>query len=89
VSIIDPRTANQIRNGYSVRHGLIIDRVIRANSSVNGNPAFRVLFTDGTVARTQSDASVAYCAENRDEHGVPLTVIYTRAGHIAYWKRIP
>jgi hypothetical protein len=86
---IDPRSAQQIRNGYNIRHSMVIERVIRARSSVNGNPAWRVIFTDGTVARTQSDASIAYCAENRDQHGVPLTVVYTRAGLIAYWKLQP
>ena len=86
MTTIDPRSAAQIRNGYTVRHGMTIERVIRANSSVSGNPAWRVLFTDGTVTRTQSDSSIAYCAENRDQHGVPLTVVYTRAGLIAYWR---
>lgn len=82
----DPRTAQQIRNGYTVRRGMVIVGTRRAGTSNMGNPSYWISFTDGTIARTQSDASIAYSATNRDQHGVPLDVVFTRAGLIAYWK---
>lgn len=54
----------------------------RLNNSVNGNPRYRVTFTDGTSAVTQSDASFCYGITNPDMRG-ELEVTYTRAGKIA------
>ena len=70
-------------NDYSTRKGLIIEKIERARSSVNGNPAFYLTFTDGTRSRTMADAGFAYGIENPEYRGVPLTVQYTRAGNIA------
>lgn len=55
-------------------------------SSVNGNPAFRVAFTNGLVARTQSDAAISYELENPEYRDVPLDVEFTPAGRIATWR---
>lgn len=65
---------------------LMIDTIERTNSSVNGNPAFFVTFTDGTRARTQSDAGMAYGIENKQWRAVPLLVTFTPAGRIAFWE---
>lgn len=59
-----------------------IESLERLNNSVNGNPRYRVHFTDGTSALTQSDASLGYCIGNPEYRDVPLEVITTKAGRI-------
>jgi len=70
--------------GDRVRTGLVIEYLERLNNSVNGNPRYRVHFTDATVADTQSDASFNYEIDNSEFRGVPLRVTFTRAGRISY-----
>lgn len=60
------------------------DAFERMPSSVNGNPRYRVTFTDGTSAPTQPDSGWAYGAENPEHLGVPLEVHYNGRGHITY-----
>lgn len=71
-------------SGDKIREGLVIESLERLRLSSNGNPRFRVHFTDGTVADTQSDASLNYGIENREYQGVPLKVTFTRAGKVSY-----
>lgn len=71
-------------SGDKIREGLVIEHMERLNTSASGNPRFRVWFTDGTVADTQSDAALNYGIENREYQGVPLKVTFTRAGKISY-----
>ena len=52
----------------------------RMRSSANGNPRYRIYFTDGTHAVTQWDAAVSYGLENAENIGVPVTVTATRSG---------
>lgn len=59
-----------------------IERLERLRLSVNGNPRFRVTFTDGSVADTMSDAGFAYGLENREYRNTPVVVTYTRNGKI-------
>ena len=66
----------------SVTYTQTIDRLERLNNSVNGNPRFRIYFTDGQTAVTQSDASIAYGLENRENIGVPVKVTATPAGMV-------
>lgn len=54
----------------------------RLKLSTNGNPRFRVTFTDGTVSQTQTDSSIAYSIENPEFRDVPVRVSFTRAGRI-------
>lgn len=54
----------------------------RLKLSTNGNPRFRVTFTDGTIAQTQTDAAVGYSIENSEYRDVPVLVSFTRAGCI-------
>lgn len=54
----------------------------RMKLSTNGNPRFRVTFTDGTVAQTQTDSSIAYAIENPEYRDVPVKVSFTPAGRI-------
>ena len=70
--------------GDTARTGLVIESLTRLTLSVNGNPRFRVHFTDGTVAQTMSDASLGYCIENPEYRGVPLTVTFTVHGKIRH-----
>lgn len=71
-------------SGDKIREGLVIESLERLNTSANGNPRFRVTFTNGTVAETQSDAALNYGIENREFRDVPLKVTFTRAGKISY-----
>jgi hypothetical protein len=64
----------------SITYVQTIDYLERMNSSVNGNPRFRIHYTDGQVATTQPDAGVSYGLENRENIGVPVTVIATPSG---------
>ena len=59
----------------------------RLKSSVNGNPRFRVMFTDGAVMQTQTDVSIAYAIENSEYRDVPVKVFTTPAGRI--WDLVP
>lgn len=61
---------------------LTIATLERLKLSVNGNPRFRVTFTDGTSAQTQTDASVGYSIENSEYRDVPVRVSFTPAGRI-------
>ncbi len=61
---------------------LTIASLERMKLSVNGNPRFKVTFTDGTVAQTQTDASIGYAIENSEYRDVPVRVSFTPAGRI-------
>jgi hypothetical protein len=61
---------------------LTIASLERMKLSAMGNPTFRVTFTDGTVARTRENASIAYSIENSEYRGVPVRVSFTAAGTI-------
>lgn len=67
----------------------------RAGHSVNGNPAYRFAFTDGTMARSTADAAWCYAVGNPGiRPGCEVFVAYTRAGRIevlwtaAEWERL-
>jgi hypothetical protein len=63
----------------------VIDYVTRQKSSVNGNPAFMVYFTDGSSSRTKSDSSCAYEIENLTHSrykGREVAITFTKAGRI-------
>lgn len=66
----------------------IIDHVESLNNDPYGNPAWRVTFTDGTVTRTSSGASVAWGLNNSDMIGRPLEITFTRAGRIVYAEKV-
>lgn len=58
-------------------------RYDRLRSSVNGNPRFRFIFTDGSAHNSMSDASWCYAVGNRDmREGSTVQVDLTRAGNI-------
>lgn len=59
-----------------------IDHLERLNNSANGNPTWLVHFTDGTSARTQSDAAVSYELDNPEFRDVPVEFKATAAGRI-------
>ena len=65
-----------------ITRGLVISRLVRLANSVNGNPRYEVVFTDGTSARTAPDAMISYGIANSEYQGVPLVVTFNRAGHI-------
>jgi hypothetical protein len=59
-----------------------IDRIERLSNSRNGNPAYRLHFTDGTSARTQSDASISYVVDGPEFRRGPVAFTTTKAGRI-------
>jgi len=44
--------------------GLKIDKLERMKSSVNGNPRFRVYFSNGLVSQTMQDDMIGYAIQN-------------------------
>ena len=72
------------RTTHPITHTGTILHIGRANSSVNGNPAFFVRFEDGLEFRTQTDSGVGYEIENYAQHShpEPVTVTLSRAGRI-------
>ena len=64
-----------------------IEKIERLNGSVNGNPAWRITFDDGTRARTSSDVAVSYEIGNPGlRAGDLVQITFTRAGRIAYMR---
>lgn len=62
-----------------------IERIERTTSSVNGNPAFWITFTDGTAHRTMSDAACSYAVGNPDmREGCHVVIELTRAERIRH-----
>lgn len=57
-----------------------VDSATRLNCSINGNPRFRVHFSDGSSAITKSDAGCSY--EVTNAIGKDVEVTFTRAGRI-------
>lgn len=66
----------------------VIESAKRLNNSVNGNPRFRVRFTDGSVSVTMSDASAGYDIQNLLREPETLVLVtFTRAGLIRFIQR--
>ena len=60
-----------------------IASIERRNNSVNGNPNYHLTFTDGTDARTMSDASCSYAIGNPGmREGSLVAVTFTATGRI-------
>lgn len=62
---------------------LTIQSLERLRLSANGNPRFRITFTNGRIAQTQSDAGINYGIENPEYRDKPLHVTFTAAGKIS------
>lgn len=60
-----------------------IYRLQRLNTSVSGNPRFRVYFTDGSNAETQTDGALNYGLENPENFDTDVEVTFTKAGRIS------
>lgn len=82
----------------TIETGLVISSTTRLNNSINGNPKFRIYFTNGRTAITQSDSAVSYDVENEattrtDNRGTtyprPLDVTFSKAGYIENWAPTP
>ena len=61
---------------------LTIASLARMNSSTNGHPRYEVSFTNGDLASTGIDSSVAYEIDNPEYRNVPVLVTFTGAGRI-------
>lgn len=68
---------------------LTIATLERLKLSAMGNPRFRVTFTNGLVAQTQTDSSVGYSIESPEYRNVPVVVSFTRAGRIYGMETAP
>ena len=64
----------------TTRHIDYLDRLV---NTVNGNPRFRVHFTDGSSALTQSDAAWTYGLTNRENTENDVEVTFTKSGRIS------
>ena len=61
----------------------------RMNSSVNGNPRYRIVFTDGTIAPMMSDSGTSYQIGNPEmREGSTVDVDFTRAGNIRWMRAL-
>ena len=62
-----------------------IAALARRNSSVNGNPAWRITLEDGRVLLTSSDSGISYALDN-PEFRAPAVVKFTlsKDGRITY-----
>ena len=65
-----------------------VDRAERIGTSRMGNPSYTVYFTDGTSARTQSDAGCAYGINNSEYRERDHMAHFTKAGRLAWLERI-
>lgn len=65
-----------------------IHQRVRLNNSVNGNPRYRLDFSDGTSATTQSDSYCNYDVENLAKRGATLELTLTRAGRVCGIRKI-
>lgn len=66
----------------------VIDWLERLRNSANGNPRYRIHFTDGTVLATKPDADVSYGLGNPEvNRGVSVLVKTTPAGLV--WDVAP
>lgn len=59
-----------------------ISQLERLRSSVNGNPRYRIYFTDASMMDTMSDASINYGIKNPEYRNGPVKVFTTRAGKV-------
>lgn len=59
-----------------------IGKLDRMQNSRNGNPRWRVTFTDGTVAATEPDAMIAYALNNPEYRDVDVDVTFNGRGWI-------
>lgn len=55
-----------------------IESLERLNCSVNGNPRYRITFTDGSSAVSQSDAGFCYSINNQEFRDVPVKVTFIK-----------
>ncbi len=76
------REPGNFRAKHITEYVKTISRVERVGTSKNGNPTYEIVFTDGTTARTQTDAGVVYGLPNPGNIGVPVTVKATPAGRV-------
>jgi hypothetical protein len=68
---------------------LRILRLERLTNSVNGNPRYDVIFTDGQIVRTSSDAGFCYAISNPEFRDGHVRVWFTRAGRIEHMEPAP
>lgn len=59
-----------------------IESFERLANSRMGNPAFRIIFTDGTKRRTAPSAMVAYMLPNPEYQGVEVVVGFDSRGQV-------
>lgn len=61
----------------------------RMRSSVNGNPRYRIVFTDGMIAPMMSDSSTSYEVGNPDmREGSDVDVEFTRRGNVRWMRAV-
>jgi hypothetical protein len=71
----------------NILRGVKVVSTNRLNNSVNGNPRYTVVFDDGSVIETQSDAAVNYGITNREYRDQPHDAELSRAGRLVYLRK--
>ena len=64
----------------AVTYVATIDHLVRLTNSVNGNPRYRIHWTDGRTAVTSPNAGINVGIENSEYRNVPLEVTATPTG---------
>ena len=65
----------------------IVADLIRLRNTKSGNPSWRVVFSDGTVATTHDDADVNYGIANSEHQAPrPQEVTFDEHGRIIYLR---
>jgi hypothetical protein len=61
----------------------VIESFERLANSPMGNPAFRIIFADGTKRRTAANAMVAHALPNSEYLGAPVVVGFNNRGQVS------
>lgn len=64
-----------------------ISRLTRQANSENGNPQYKITFTDGTTALTPRDAQVGYLVSEYYV-GKPLDVEFDGRGRVVHFEEV-
>lgn len=66
-----------------------IKRLERLPNTANGNPRYRVIFTDGDQRTTHPDAACAFRITNSEYQDVPVDFTLNKQGEITYAHPVP
>lgn len=74
--------------GTETKRILTIAALERLKLSTNGNPRFKVTFTNGESAQTQTDGAINYAIENSEFRDAPVEFTFSSGGRITHAKPV-